>query len=120
VNQNDNGSFEVSPGEVISIVVTVANAANLAAFGDPNGCSCDPAPGDSTGPISRRCTMPTTPGTWCKVVVVFGWVADPQGNYDGSQVYTVKIEGDTGAPAVDHIAPPPPASGIYRFHVSQS
>lgn len=121
MTQNDDGSFEVSPGESITITVTIAgNAANLASFSDPEGCTCGAVSGGASSPISRTCTMPKTVCTWCKVDVLFGWAKNPQGEYNPEEIYTVKIAGQTGTETEDTFAPPPPKSGIYRFHVSQS
>src|ERR1700694_4190183 len=119
MTHNDNGSFEVSPGESITITVAIANAVNLASFSDPQGCTCGPVTGGSSGPISRTCSMPLVPGSWCKVVVLLNWAADPQGNYNTKEIYTITISDPAGGSAEDTFGPPPPKAGIYRFHVSQ-
>jgi hypothetical protein len=121
MTQNDNGSFEVRPGETITITVTIAgNAANLASFSDPEGCNCGPVNGGASGPISRTCVMPSNVCSWCKVTVVLAWAKNPQGGYNPDEIYTVTITDQAGSSVEDMVGPPPPKSGIYRFHVSQS
>ena len=115
MRSNPDGSFEVSPGEKITITVTKTLPPNLASFSD---LDCGPwASTTKPTPLTeiRTFTAPSTVCTWCGFAIVFDFLKDGSGNYDPSDKYTVTIQGETGPAVTDTVHPPLRKREIIAF-----
>ena len=116
----NDGDFDVSSGESITITVQRDAPPCVAVFRPVAGCVCGPISQPDGRTAVKSCKSPSTVGMEWDQTIVFGFPPNPGGSGPANNHYHVTIEGapggDTGQDDVN--APPDPRDRTYTFHVS--
>lgn len=114
MRENDNGTFEVDPGEEITFTVTRGQPPCVASFDAVGWESCTP-PVTSGRSTTKTCRAPKVVCNRMTMTVSVSFAPTPQPD----DRYAVGITGSSGGSATDTFTPPPNVNAqTFKFHVS--
>jgi len=120
VVENPDGSFGVSPGELITVTVTRTKPPCMAIFSRLDGATWNPEVDPNPQTRVRSFQSPTKVKATVKMELIVDFVGIQAGGTPSSDQYIVVIKGQTGDPSADTVDPSDiPQSLPYTFSVNQ-